>query len=269
MSKIEGKNVLITGGASGIGRLMAGIIAESGGRVILWDIDESALQNTREELEQNGGTAFGYVCNVADRNAVYQTAEKVKNDAGPVDILINNAGIVAGKHFHETPDDEIQRTMDVNIMAHFWTTKAFLPDMMERNSGHLVTIASSAGTIGVSKLSVYCASKFAAFGFDESLRMEFRKHKADIKTTVICPYFIDTGMFDGVKTRFSFLLPILKPEKVARKTIKAIKKNKHRVMMPWMVYTVGPLRILPVRVFDWISNIMGINKAMDKFKGRH
>ncbi len=268
MKSLKDKKVLITGAASGIGRLMAQQIASQGGKLFLWDIDEPRLSELKKELEQKGSTVFTYRCDVSDKNAVYDAAGKVKKDAGSLDILVNNAGVVTGKFFCDYSDEEIQRTIDINQMAHFWITKAFLPDMIAADSGHLVTVASAGGLIGSSKLSVYSASKFAAFGFDEALRMEFKQKKLNIKTTVICPYFIDTGMFKGVKSRFSFLLPILKPEKVARKTVKAIRKQKKRLWMPGMVYTVPLLRIFPVALFDWVADVFGINNAMDGFSGR-
>ena len=117
--------------------------------------------------------------------------------------------MVSGKRFLDCSDDEIRRTMAVNTMAHFWTVKAFLPEMIARDSGHVVTVASAAGTIGVSRLADYCASKFAAVGFDESLRVELGQIAPGVVTTVICPFFITTGMFDGVRTRVPWLLPIL------------------------------------------------------------
>jgi all-trans-retinol dehydrogenase (NAD+) len=140
--------------------------------------------------------------------------------------------------------------------------------MLKNNKGHLINIASAGGMIGVAKMSDYSASKFAHFGFDEALRMEFKQNNQNINTTIVIPYFINTGMFDGVKTRFSFLLPILDENKVANKIIKGIEKKKARIITPPMVYTLFPLRLLPVRIFDWISNFMGINDTMKNFKGR-
>jgi all-trans-retinol dehydrogenase (NAD+) len=149
-----------------------------------------------------------------------------------------------------------------------WMTKAYLPAMVERNSGHIVNIASSAGFVGVSRLSDYAASKWAAVGFDESLRVELRRMAPGVKTTVVAPFFIDTGMFDGVKTRFPLLLPILKEDEVAQAVVKAVSKNKARLLMPPMVYLVPPLRLLPVRVFDFVADVLGVNVSMDEFVGR-
>jgi all-trans-retinol dehydrogenase (NAD+) len=268
MTAFKGKNVLITGAASGIGRLMALVIAKEGGNLVLWDIHNENLKRLKEEITALNGNSYTYICDVSNKQTVFDTADRVKKEAGEIDILINNAGVVIGKPFLEHTPEEIEFTMNVNLMARFWVLRAFLPGMMNSGKGHIVTIASAAGILGVSKLSVYAASKFADVGFDESLRAEFKKAGIDIKTTVVCPYFIDTGMFKGVKTRFSFLLPILKPEYVAAKIIKAIKKNKKRLCMPRMVYLVPLLRVFPVSFLDAVANLLGVNSAMDPFEGR-
>lgn len=269
MTLLKYKNVLITGGAGGIGRLMAEEMAASGATVILWDLSKDRLKEAKKAIKDDGGRVYTHVCDVTDSKTVYKTIEQVKRDCGNVDILINNAGVVSGKPFWELTDKDIQTTMDVNVMAMFWTVKAVLPDMIEANSGHIVTISSAAGIVGATKLTDYNASKFAAFGFDESLRMEFKKNKMNIRTTVVCPYFINTGMFKGVKTRFSWLLPILEEEVVAHRIVKAIKSNRTRLIMPGLVYTSWMMRYLPVSAFDWISAFLGVSSAMDQFEGRN
>jgi len=268
MTLLKYKNVLITGGAGGIGHLVAEEMAESGATVILWDLNKDALKKAAKSIKDKGGRVYTHVCDVTDSKAVYKKIEQVKRDCGNVDILINNAGVVTGKAFWDLTDEDIQTTMDVNVMAMFWTVKAVLPDMIEANSGHIVTISSAAGIVGATKLTDYNASKFAAFGFDESLRMEFKKNKMNIRTTVVCPYFINTGMFKGVKTKFNWLLPILEEKEVAHKIVKAIKSNRARLIMPGLVYTSWMMRYLPVSVFDWISAFLGVSSAMDQFEGR-
>jgi all-trans-retinol dehydrogenase (NAD+) len=269
MTEFARKNILITGGACGIGRQMALRMAREGGNLILWDIHEANLEKARREVADAAGReVHGYVCDVSDREAVYATAERVRQEVGPVDILVNNAGVVSGKPFLDLPDEKIEATFKVNVLGLFWVTKAFLPYMVERNEGHVVNIASSAGFVGVSKLTDYSASKFAAVGFDESLRNELRRVAPKVRTTVVCPFFIDTGMFAGAKTRFSFLLPILKEVDVADAVVKAVKADRARLMMPPMVYLVPPLRLLPVKVFDAVADVLGVNVSMDEFVGR-
>ena len=269
MESLSGRVTLITGGASGVGQLVARKMARQGAHAVLWDINDQALAKAAEEIRAAGGKVSLYHCNVADREMVYATAEKVRRDVGKVDILVNNAGIVNGKPFLDCSDEELRRTMEVNILSHFWTVKAFLPDMIKAKSGHLVTVASAGGIVGSARLVDYSASKFAAFGFDEALRAELKQQRLNIRTTVVCPFFINTGMFAGVKTRFPFLLPILNEDDVAERIVRAVARGKERVILPPFVYTTWPLRLVPVKVFDWVLTLLGVNNAMDAFRGRH
>ncbi len=264
----QNKNVVITGGASGIGRLMAKSLASKGANVILLDINQENLDSVVREIQDNGHKSAGYICDVGNFNEVEETKNKISSEHGFVEILINNAGVITGKYFVDITPEEIEKTMRVNAMAGMWTTKVFLPEMIEKDKGHLVNIASSAGMVGVAKMTDYSASKFAHIGFDESLRMELKQMKKNIHTTIVTPYFINTGMFDGVKSRFSFLLPILDENRVTNKIVRAIEKKKQRVITPPMVYTLFPLRLLPIPVFDWVANFMGINATMKNFVGR-
>lgn len=267
MTDFKDKTVVITGAAGGLGRLLAQKIARQGGNLILWDINETGLETLRREIEKPGGSVTPYACDLSDRRAIYNTSEKVLKAHGKVDILINNAGIVTGKTLMDASDENILQTFNVNTLALFWTTRAFLPAMAKRDSGHIVTIASAGGLVGTSKLTDYCSSKFAAIGFDESLRLELRRLNKKIRTTVVCPFYIDTDMFSGVKTRFPLLLPILKLDYAADKIIQAIRKNRPRLIMPRFVYTVFPTRLLPVPVFDAITEFLGVNNTMDEFTG--
>jgi all-trans-retinol dehydrogenase (NAD+) len=269
MSTIAGKNVLITGGASGMGRLVARRVAALGGNLVLWDVNPDNLERVRAEAERaSGRPALAHVCDVSDRAQVYETANRVKASIGPLDILVNSAGVVTGAPFLELPDEKVELTFGVNALALFWTAKAFLPDMIARNSGHLVTIASASGYVGVANLADYSASKWAAIGFDESLRAELRKTAPGVRTTVVCPYYVDTGMFKGVRSRFPRLLPILKEERVADRIVSAIQRNKRRVVMPPLVHLVPLLRPLPVALFDAVNDFLGVNVSMERFVGR-
>jgi all-trans-retinol dehydrogenase (NAD+) len=269
MSYFAGKRILITGAGSGLGRRMALAMAREGGRIIGWDISSERLSAVLAELKlATGSDHHGFVCDVADSAQVYATAEQVRKTVGPPQILINNAGVVSGKHFLACSDREIETTMGVNAMALFWTAKAFLPDMIAADSGHVVTVASAAGLVGVARLADYSASKFAAVGFDESLRAELRQTAPGVKTTVICPFYIDTGMFAGVKTRFAWLLPIMGEVEAVTRMVAAIRERRARLIMPPLVFTVPLLRLLPVVVFDWVADFLGINRSMDAFFGR-
>jgi all-trans-retinol dehydrogenase (NAD+) len=269
MTQIAGRTVLVTGAGSGIGRRMARKLADRGARLVLWDIDLAAAERVAATLrEESGRDAFVQRCDVADRGAVYAAAEAAEQSVGPIDVLVNNAGVVTGKPFLECPDEDIELTIGVNTMALFWTTKAFLPGMIRRDRGHLVTVASSAGLVGVARLADYCASKWAAVGFDESLRVELRRIAPGVKTTVVCPYFIDTGMFEGARTRFPRLLPILKEERVAEAIVRAIERDRPRLVLPPFVRLTPLLKFFPPAIFDRLHDFFGVNDTMVDFIGR-
>lgn len=266
MSNFTNKTVLITGGASGIGRIMARLALERGAHVVIWDIDQSKLDTTVAEFSALGNIR-GYPVDIANPKKVRDAAEKVKRDAGEVDILINNAGIVVGKYFHEHTTDDIERTMNINASAPMIITLEFLNDMMRKNSGHICTIASSAGIVSNPKMAVYAASKWSAIGWSDSIRIEMEQLKKNIPVTTIMPYYINTGMFDGVRSR----LPILKPEPAALKIIRAIEKNKKMVTLPGYIYRVTRFAqaVMPIRMFDWFAGrVLGIYSTMEHFTGR-
>ena len=266
MTELRDAHVVITGAASGLGRRMALGVAQRGGTLSLWDVNTTGLDAVVTEVTSLGGRARPVVCDVSDRRAVYAAAAGTTD---PVDVLINNAGVVNGQSLLEIPDERIETSLQINTHSLFWMTKAFLPAMIERDRGHIVTIASAAGLIGVPRLTDYCASKFAAVGLDESLRVELKQRGSAVRTTVVCPYYIDTGMFEGVKTRFSFLLPILQEAKVADRILKAVERDRERLQMPALVHTIPLLRLLPVRWFDAVARALGISASTDDLVGRN
>lgn len=263
-TQLKGARVLITGGGSGIGRLMAVEAATRGASIAVWDRDKAGADETVRLVEQAGGVSTATVVDITDRAAVAEAAER----EGAVDVVINNAGVVTGATLLEASDEAIERTFQVNTMALFWVTRAFLPGMLERNRGTVVTIASAAGLLGVARQTDYAASKAAAIGFTESLRAELRDASSRVRTLVFMPYYIDTGMFEGVRTRFPLLLPILDPVKAARRVIRGIERGTQQIMTPPMVRTVPVLRALPVLAFDAVADFFGINHTMDHFVGR-
>lgn len=269
MSDLNGATTLITGAASGLGRLLAHRAADAGASLVLWDINPEGLEKLGAALRAQGAPQpTATIVDLRDRAAIYRAAAELHAAGRAIDILINNAGIVSGRPLLETPDETIETTFAVNTLALYWTTKAFLPGMVQRGRGHIVTIASAAGLVGVARQSDYAASKHAAVGFDESLRYELQRAAPGVKTTVVCPYYIDTGMFEGVTTRFPFLLPILKESVVADRIIRAIRRNERRVIVPPFIRVLPVARLLPVPVFDWLIDFFGINAGMEAFRGR-
>lgn len=162
------------------------------------DIDDAALAAAAAEARRVAGSSdasvHSYRVDVSARESVYAAAAQMARDAVPeVSVLVNNAGVVTGRALLDAPDASIERTLRVNTLAHIWLLKAFLPAMLLRDHGHIVTVASSAGLVGVAGLVDYCASKFGAVGLDEALRAELRKlGKHGIRTTCVCPYFVTT-----------------------------------------------------------------------------
>ena len=264
MEAFKDKTVLITGGASGIGKIMGQLALQKGARLIIWDIDREKTSQSESELSQYGKVS-SYIVDVSDLSQIRSTAKDVLEKEGAVDILINNAGIVVGKYFHEHSHSDISGTMAINSSALMHIALEFLPTMIERNSGHVCNIASSAGLTSNPKMSVYVASKWAAIGWSDSLRLEMKYQKLNISVTTVTPYYIDTGMFEGVRS----LVPILKPESAARKIIRGIERKKIFVSMPWSVRFVRlGQSLMPVWFFDWfIGRVVGIYHTMDHFKG--
>lgn len=262
--------VLVTGAGSGIGRLMALQFAKLGATLVLWDINESGNDAVRDEIKASGGTAHAFKVDCSKRESVYEGADKVRDEVGDVTILINNAGIVSGKTFYDIPDHLADLTFQVNAVAHFWTLKAFFPAMKKNNHGYVITIASSAGLFGVASLMDYCGSKFAAVGIHESLASEISTLKLDgIKTTLVCPFYINTGMFDGVKTRIPALLPILEPEYAVGKIMDAFHSDQYMLMMPKIIYLFYMLQgFLPKEAMLLAGDLVGANSSMNTFKGR-
>ncbi|KAE8298481.1 Retinol dehydrogenase 10-A [Larimichthys crocea] len=212
---IDGELVLITGAGGGLGRLFAQEFTKHGAEVVLWDINSSCNDETAKLVHENGGKAYTYTVDVTNREDVYRNADLVRKDLGrDITILVNNAGVVAGARMLDCPDLLMERTMKVNCHAHFWTVKAFLPQMKAQNHGHIVTIASVLGLFSTACVEDYCASKFAAVGFHESLAHELIADEVEgVKTTLVCPYIVDTGMFEGCKIReeVELLLPPWSP----------------------------------------------------------
>lgn len=265
MSEIGAKLVLITGGASGIGKLMSKIVLQKGAKLIIWDVNSESIEQTVKELSVFAKVS-AYQVDVSDIEQIKKTATRVKSEHGPVDILINNAGIVVGKYFSEHSTQDILRTMDINANAPMLITAEFLNAMMQRKSGHICNIASSAGYISNPKMSVYAASKWALIGWSDSLRLEMLKLRTGIKVSTVTPYYINTGMFDGVKS----LIPLLNPEQVAQKIIRGIEKDRIIISMPFSMHFIRICQgLFSIKFFDWFAgNVLGIYKTMDHFTGR-
>ncbi len=266
--KLKESIVVITGGASGIGKIMGRMALEKGAKAVaIWDINQANLDSVVAEHSKLG-TVKGYVVDVANYDAVKAAYAQTVSDLGEVDILINNAGVVTTNNtFDKNTKSDIERTMTINTIAPMYVALAMLPDMIARKRGHICNIASAAGLLAVPKMSVYTASKWATMGWSDSVWIELKQMKSPVRVTTFAPYFINTGMFDGVK---SWFFPILDPEKTAKRVLRAIEKNTRFKGVPFAFRFARLMQgILPMGGADWIfGEIFGIYHAMDHFTGR-
>ncbi len=268
MTAIKGKTVLVTGAARGLGKLMCEESALRGAKeIIMWDIDEETLNTTANELAAKGHSVHPYVVDVTDVEQIEWAASDIKSSVGTVDILFNNAGIVVGKSFVEHTDADIEKTIAINVLGVMRVAKAFLSDMIAQKSCHIINIASAAGMIANPNMSVYASSKWAVLGWSESLRLELEEINKNLRVLTVTPSYINTGMFDGVKA--PMLTPIMEPDKIVARIMKAVEKNEILLRAPFVVNAIPMLKgILPTRVFDYVAgDLMGVYESMDKFKG--
>lgn len=268
MTRIKRSTALITGGASGIGKLMGQKLLQQGcSKLVIWDVDETALQDLSEMWADQGYDIYPYQVDVSKNHQVEQMSQDVLQQVGKVDILINNAGVVVGKDFSSHSAADIDTTIDVNIRGVMQVTRCFLEPMIKKGRGHIVNIASAAALIPNPKMSVYAGSKWAVLGWSESLRLELEQLSRKLKVTTVTPSYIDTGMFEGVKA--PLLTPLLEPEAIVQEIITAIMEDKILVRAPQIVNVIPFLRgVLPTRLFDFTAQQLGVYTSMDQFKGR-
>ncbi len=269
MTDLNGKTVLITGGARGMGHHMAERFAEEGGRIVLVDVDEEALEETRRELADRGHEVSSFVCDLSERDNIDDLRDRVHREVGPVEVLVNNAGVVRGGKLDEVDDAGDELTFRVNVEAVHWMTKRFLGDLKEADEAHIVQMASAAGLIGVPEQVTYSASKWFVVGFSRALRQELLGDGHDhVGVTIVCPSLVDTGMFEGANA--PLLMPFLQPEDVVDSIVSAVERNKLFVKEPFLVKTIPFMKgILPTRAVDFVLDTMGVRGLMKNWTGRH
>ncbi|XP_028849399.1 short-chain dehydrogenase/reductase 3a [Denticeps clupeoides] len=266
---LGGDVVLITGGGRGIGRRLALEFAKQGARkVVLWGRTETCLKEASEEVLALGTECHYFVCDVGNREEVYQQAKVVREKVGDVTILVNNAAVVHGKSLMESDDDALLKTQHINTLGQFWTTKAFLPRMLELCNGHVVCINSILSVSTIPGAIDYCTSKASSFAFMESLTLGLLDCPG-VSCTTVLPFHTNTEMFQGMKVRFPQLFPPLKPEVVAQRTVEAVKTNTAFIYLPWTMNILIFLKsLLPLSALEEIHRFSGSYTCMNSFKGR-
>jgi NAD(P)-dependent dehydrogenase (short-subunit alcohol dehydrogenase family) len=270
MESVRGSNVLVTGAAMGLGKLFAtNAVKEGAAAVVLWDANEAALKETAAELEAAGGTVHYEVVDVTSESLVNESAARVRADVGTIHVLFNNAGIVRGNgYFWESDPRDFLLTMEVNSIGPMLVAREFLPSMIYSSRPcRLVNIASSAGLNAIPRMAAYAASKWAAIGFSDSVRLELEQAGHDhVKVTTVCPTYINTGMFDGAKG--ILFTPMLKQEAVVDETWAAMLAGRPFVVMPWTSRMNKVLTgVLPTRWRDIYLRRVGVYNSMDEFTG--
>jgi all-trans-retinol dehydrogenase (NAD+) len=265
---LTGKRVLVTGAGSGIGRALALRFAGEGAEILAADLRESAARETAALVQTAGGRAAGYAVDVTDPQSVSDLRRRVNGDGGPIDVLVNNAGVVHGGAFLAVPLTDHLSTYRVNTQGVVIMTHAFLADLLMRPESHLILVASASGFVGLPFGATYASSKWSVIGFSESIRMELRQqgHRR-VGVTAVCPSYVRTGMFDGA--RAPRLTRLLTAERVADLTVRAVRRNRAFVLTPWLVKLTPMLNAaLPRWIFDPLSGAFGATTSMASWHGR-
>ncbi|XP_042589960.1 short-chain dehydrogenase/reductase 3-like isoform X1 [Cyprinus carpio] len=266
---LTGDVVLITGGGRGIGRHLAKEFAVRGAKkLILWGLTEKCLKEACEDIALMGTECHYFVCDVANREEVYKQAKVVREKVGDVTILVNNAAVVHGKSLLDSDDDALLKSQHINTMGQFWTTKAFLPRMLELQNGHVVCVNSILSLSPIPGAIDYCTSKASSLAFMESLTLGLLDCPG-VGCTTVLPFHTNTEMFQGMRVRFPQLFPPLKPEVVAQKTVDAVRTNTAFVYLPWSMHALVILKsMIPQSALEEIHKFSGSYTCMNTFKGR-
>jgi NAD(P)-dependent dehydrogenase (short-subunit alcohol dehydrogenase family) len=230
-------SVAVTGGAHGIGAAIATHFAQAGARVAIGDLDAEAAQALAARL---GHGALGVGLDVSDRDSFAAFLDQAEAAHGPLDIMVNNAGIDWVGPFHEEPDAVSRRELAVNLLGPVLGSRLALQRMLPRGRGHLVNVASGVGRVPLPGSAVYSATKHGVVGLTESLRLEYRG--SGINFTLVHPSQVETAMIDGQPR--PRLLPVVTPDDVARAVIKAVRQNRFEVWVPsnqWVSVKFGQL----------------------------
>lgn len=272
MGRIEGSRIFISGAASGIGRATAVEMAKAGGRLFLTDINQGGLDETCSMLERAGReVCMSRAFDIADHQAVSAFAGEIHTSYGPIDILVNVAGVALFSQVERMSHADWEKVMGVNLWGVINGIECFVPEMIRAGKGgHIVTVSSTAGIIGLPWHAAYAGSKHALMGISEVLRYDLKKHR--IGVSVICPGAVSTNLVQTAdihadpsaadKVRTLFLKITIPPEKVARLIVDAVEKEKYLVITS---FDIKLLYFLKQHLFPLYHAVMRLlTRVMDR-----
>jgi len=238
MINLKNKNALITGAGKGIGKAIAIALAKEGVNVILisrtqLDVDQLAIK-----IENFGVKSLALSADVSDINSINAAVEKALAEFKTIDILINNAGIASFGNFLELEPTEWEKIIQVNLMGTYYTTRAVLPNMIERQTGDIINISSTAGLNGNALTSAYSASKFAVLGLTDSLMQEMRKH--NIRVTALTPSTVATDMAKDLNLTDGNPEKVMQSEDIAELIIAQLKLNRRVFIKNSSIWSTNP-----------------------------
>lgn len=262
---IHGKTVLVTGASGGIGAAIAKAMAKAGGRVLLLARREEELRRVADEIRQAGGDARAYPVDLADSAAVTAVAQRIKAEAGVPDIIVNNAGAGKWRFVEETSPEEAVQMMAVPYFAAFFVTRAFLPEMLERNSGHIVNASSVGSRFVWPGATAYLAARWAVRGFTEALR-------ADLYGTGIGVTLYESGVIQSSYwehnpgslervPKMGRLIPPLTPEQAGEAIVNGVEHNKRLIVIPFMMRLTYWQHALAPWLVQWLMTVTGWRPA--------
>jgi NADP-dependent 3-hydroxy acid dehydrogenase YdfG len=272
MDMLKGKKVFITGAASGIGRSTAITMGKMGCRLFLTDINEGGLEKTVQEISGAGGeVCLARAFNVGNYESMADFAKEVHAAYGSIDILVNVAGVALFSQIEDMKHSDWERVINVNLWGVVHGIECFVPEMIRAGKGgHIVSVSSTAGIIGLPWHTVYAGTKHALVGMSEVLRYDLRKHH--IGVSVICPGAVNTGLVQSVqihankgvtdKMRTHFQKIAISPEKVADLIVNAIRKRRFIVITSFDIKFLYFLKKHCFPIYHLIMLI--ISRSMDK-----
>ncbi|KRC65572.1 hypothetical protein ASE12_12895 [Aeromicrobium sp. Root236] len=257
MKDLTGKVVVITGGGRGIGAAAAKLISGVGAVVAICDLDETTVKQTGETLG-----VFARVVDVTDRAAFKRFLDEVETELGPIDVLVNNAGIMPLNRIEDESDRATHDIIGLNLMAVIYATKEMVTRMKARGTGgQIVNVSSAAGRIPIAGASTYVASKHGVSGFSNSLHIEFKADRTPIAISVVHPAMVHTELAAGFKANKGPAKPVT-PEAVAEGILSAIRKPRPNVYVPKSLGTsVRTGGLIPRRTGEWLNKVLGGERA--------